>query len=232
LTEGGAGNSLSITKSGTGQWVLSGSNTYAGATNVQSGTLNLVGPNAWAPALAGTSVSTTGGTVLTGGRLNFDYTGNVGADPATTIKNILKAGAPGSFAAGQIRTSPAADSKHGIGWIDDTANSKVRVGFTYLGDANVDGVVNTGDFTALAAHFNNSGLATPGQPIWAEGDFNYDGKVNALDFNMVASNFGATAIAGSGLDAPALGTLVPEPASLGLLGSIALLGLRRRRAVQ
>ena len=59
-----------------------------------------------------------------------------------------------------------------------------------------------------------------------------DGTVNALDFNALATNFGATPIAGGAVDgAPAaLGSLVPEPASLSLLVmGIAAVAPRRRR---
>src|SRR5262249_17316220 len=56
------------------------------------------------------------------------------------------------------------------------------------GDANMNGVVDSADFSVLATNFNKS----PGQ-TWALGDFNADGIVNALDFNQLASHYGATA---------------------------------------
>jgi hypothetical protein len=58
--------------------------------------------------------------------------------------------------------------------------------FVLSGDANHDGQVDTLDFTAIAAHFNQQVNS------YADGDFNYDGVVNALDFNALASHFGST----------------------------------------
>jgi autotransporter-associated beta strand protein len=208
------GGTGTLTKTGTGRLIISASASYTGVTTVAQGTLSLVGPTAWNPALNGTN-----GSVLTGGRLVFDYTGNVANDPVATIKTILTATSfAGNFLTGKLRTTTAADGRHAIGWFDDTANSVLVTGYTYLGDANVDGIVNTIDFNALAANFNTATV-----PVWAQGDFNYDGKVNALDFNMVAGNFGATPIT-----APTLGSLVPEPASLGLIG-LGLASLMSRR---
>jgi hypothetical protein len=94
-----------------------------------------------------------------------------------------------------------------------------------LGDANHDGTVNTLDFDELSSHFNQTTTLN-----WANGDttadFNGDGVINAMDFNAIAANFGSTA-SGS-----ALGEAVPEPASLGVLGLIALsLVTRRARRV-
>jgi hypothetical protein len=60
----------------------------------------------------------------------------------------------------------------------------LQVRYSYFGDANLDGTVNTADFTSLASNFGSA--TTP----WAQGDFNYDGKVNSLDFNAIATNFG------------------------------------------
>ena len=57
--------------------------------------------------------------------------------------------------------------------------------FVLAGDANRDQQVDTADFVALAAHFNENA------PTFADGDFNYDGKVNALDFNLLATKFGS-----------------------------------------
>jgi len=110
-----------------------------------------------------------------------------------------------------------------------------------VGDANLDGVVNFTDFQLLAASFN--GVNTS----WDQGDFNYAGKTNFTDFQLLAANFndsttldsaefnamnqfaettGHTLIAnpdGNGF------TVVPEPASLGMLGVAALVLARRKR---
>ena len=100
--------------------------------------------------------------------------------------------------------------------------------YTYFGDSNLDGKVDTSDFMTLGLNFGATGK------VWATGDFNYDGVVNALDFNAIATNFGRTTLAAPGLSAtpaPVLGSLVPEPGSLTLLalGAGMLMPRRRRR---
>ena len=85
------------------------------------------------------------------------------------------------------------------------------------GDANLDGIVNSLDFTALAAHFSTSGQN------WLAGDFNGDGVVNALDFNALATNFGHA------MSAPSLETLIPEPATPFVLLSVAAAIWYRKR---
>src|SRR5262249_41400416 len=50
----GAGTLLSVAKSGSGRWILSGSNTYTGTTIVNSGTLQFNGANAWETTPGGT----------------------------------------------------------------------------------------------------------------------------------------------------------------------------------
>jgi autotransporter-associated beta strand protein len=220
ITDGGG--QLAITKIGTGQQVIDGANNYTGTTTVEGGRLVLISDefgSAWTPVL------NNGGADLKGGRLVLRYEdGN--ASPAGQVQSILDAGfdQPTKFSTGKLRTSNPADPAKGLGWRDDVANMEVIVGYTYYGDANLDGAVNTLDFTALAANFNSiSG-------IWEQGDFNYDGKVNGLDFNAIASNFGKTPPALS----PAVGTLVPEPGSavlLGLLSGCQVIRQRRAHAV-
>jgi hypothetical protein len=82
------------------------------------------------------------------------------------------------------------------------------------GDANLDRIVNSQDFVAMASHFGNQSA------YLAIGDFNGDRIVNALDFNILATHFGQTLPAGT--------TLAPEPAMTVML--LALLATRRRRA--
>jgi hypothetical protein len=101
----------------------------------------------------------------------------------------------------------------------------VLVRYTYIGDANIDGTVDTVDFNLLAASFGQSGLS------WNNGDFNYDGSVDTIDFNNLAANFGQTL---PGPAAGAVGTLVPEPVSALSAGAFAvslLMGRRRRSTV-
>jgi autotransporter-associated beta strand protein len=199
-------------KSGGGTWVITGNNTYTGTTTVKAGVLK-IGASARTPLL-----TNAGGTDIQGGKVTFAYSG---ASPASSINTQLAT----SFAANgfvnntQIRSSTAT-SKLGLGMTDDGSN--VTVGYTYYGDANVDGTVNALDFNALATNFG----AVSGK-FWYQGDFNYDGKVNSLDFSALAANFNSAVAPAS---APSLGALVPEPATLGLLGGLALLAVRRRRA--
>ncbi len=198
-----------LIKAGTNTVTLSGSNSYTGNTTVQSGTLMLTGANAWAPILAG-----PGFTNITGGRVVLNY--GVGTSPKTTVQSLLTSSFASGFATGQLR-STTADSHRGLGWADNGTN-KVMIAYTYFGDANLDGMVDTNDFTEMAANFNSTGAT------WQTGDFNYDGVVNALDFNYIATNFGSPAITAP----PVLGALVPEPAAISLVMVSGLALLRRR----
>jgi hypothetical protein len=104
-------------------------------------------------------------------------------------------------------------------WIGgpNPGGNNILLSYTLLGDADINGSVDSGDFNALANNFNQSGK------LWVDGDFNYDGIINALDFNAIATNYGAS-------PASALGTLVPEPASLVFLLASSLLITRRRHS--
>jgi hypothetical protein len=53
-----------------------------------------------------------------------------------------------------------------------------------VADVNLDGIVNTADFTVMAQHFGQAAS-------WTQGDVTGDGIVNAMDFNAIASDFGS-----------------------------------------
>src|SRR6185436_133379 len=56
------------------------------------------------------------------------------------------------------------------------------------GDVNLNGTVDTADFTLLASHFNQTDVG------WSEGEFSGNNKVNAVDFNILATNFGKSVV--------------------------------------
>ncbi len=62
--------------------------------------------------------------------------------------------------------------------------SAVIVKYTYYGDNNLDGVVNTADFSRFL-----DGLATGGT-TWSQGDYTYDGKIDlGNDFNLFLAGY-------------------------------------------
>jgi fibronectin-binding autotransporter adhesin len=100
----------------------------------------------------------------------------------------------------------------------------VLVRYTYLGDTNLDGLLDASDFNAVLNGITNSLTG------WHNGDTNYDGVVDTTDYGnfLAAYNFylGSPIPFGSG-GTP--GGAIPEPASLALILPAAALLARRRR---
>ena len=80
-------------------------------------------------------------------------------------------------------------------------SSTLLIGYTVLGDSNLDGNVNAIGFQRGRRRLR---LGT----TWQRGDFNYDGLVNSEDFNLLSPNFSRSLPASSPAD---IATLVPEP---------------------
>lgn len=85
-----------------------------------------------------------------------------------------------------------------------------------VGDANLDGTVDSGDLNIVGLNWQSDSVSG-----WAQGDFNGDGKVNSSDLNDVGRNWRVSGAAA----APAS---VPEPNGT-LLAMLALVGLLARR---
>ena len=221
---GTIGGNLNLVKSGAATQALTGASTYTGTTIVQNGTLSFVGSSAWSQVLS--NGSSTAFTDVQGGRLVFDYSSD--SDPVSTVNGVLAASYTPTHSfnnsTGLIRSSTGTGTL-GLGIFDDGV-SKVTVGFTVFGDANLDGKVNALDFNALATNFGASNA------FWYQGDFNYDGTVNTIDFMVLSQNFNKLAPVPSldTIPSPALGSLVPEPASLALaMIAMGTLSFRRQR---
>jgi fibronectin-binding autotransporter adhesin len=194
-------------------------------------------------------------------RVIIDYT--AGHDPIASIQQWIENGylsdeVPGdphsgggpSIISSDIAADDAASGlSYGIGYADGAdglvaglPSGEIEIMLTLLGDANLDGTVNSEDFTPFSANLGKNGS-------WDDGDFNYDGTVNAEDFSPFSHNIGqsATLAAAAGVLEPANGgisvanvpevangvslTNVPEPASTGLLtvGLVSILARRRRK---
>lgn len=218
-----------LTKSGTGTATLGGANSYTGGTIITAGTL-IVDGDANDTIIGGPNVTTVGGADIRGGRLVFDYTG--GTSPAGEVLPVLTAGFASNFATGQIKSTTATSSR-GLGYRDNGTDT-FTVAYALYGDTDLSGNVNFDDLLSLAQNYNNSGKT------WTEGDSTYDGTINFDDLLKLAQNYGASlmndgsvvvdANLAQAFDAHwALAlSIVPEPASLGLLGGLSLLAARRR----
>jgi len=111
----------------------------------------------------------------------------------------------------------------------EPVTSAVLVKFTYLGDMNLDGVVDDNDVAILGLYYDGGARNTH---YWNEGDvFGYDGRIDDNDVSIFGLTYGAgfppngSPLAGGGV------TAVPEPATLALvgLGALAFLGRRTRK---
>lgn len=90
----------------------------------------------------------------------------------------------------------------------------VLVKYTWMGDLNLDGVVDSADLAMM-------GGGSPVNTGWIDGDLNYDGTFNADDWGLFM--LGAAEQTGQ------LTSAVPEPSGSALLMATAAFQMRRRR---
>jgi autotransporter-associated beta strand protein len=242
-------------KIGAGVQTLSGSNTYTGGTNVGGGALTFSGPTAFpggATVIGRNAIlvlpSQTALTSATSVNLNGSlivHDGSIGAitSQVAAAYNYGNWNGPSSNFSS---TAAGTDSTHltAIGvetGISGTFQgqavtaSDVLVKYTYYGDANLDGKVDGSDYSLIDAGYASRDILTG----WQNGDFNYDGVIDGSDYSLIDNAFNnqGAAISSSALTAASTAqiavaaspTAAPEPASIALLGSGALLLASRRR---
>jgi hypothetical protein len=183
------------------------------------------------------SISNLGTINLLNNKMLINY--GSGPDPIASIEQWIKNGADNLPGPAIISSDIAVDDalsgfSYGIGYADsaDPGNpanlpsGTIEVMFTLLGDANLDGTVNSEDFTPFSHNLGLSGA------VWDEGDFNYDGTVNAEDFTSFSHNLNQSAVLAGGLEEANGISLanVPEPMSGAMMALVGLGILRRRRS--
>jgi hypothetical protein len=144
------------------------------------------------------------------GRLgDFDDDGDIDADDIDALGAAIQAGSTDAeFDMDGDGDVDADDFAMHVTTLVDTALGEGTG--TAFGDFNLDGLVGILDLGLLGDGYNS----TNG---WANGDANGDGTVGILDLGLLGDNYGYD------------GSVVPEPATLSLLGLGAVALIRRKK---
>jgi autotransporter-associated beta strand protein len=232
--------SSSTTALGRGLLAINNTGVVQLANNVTAGS-RLAASNV---ILTSLSIAGNGTLDIGNNRIIIDYS-SPATDPIASIAAWIHNGFYGLSGPSIISSDIAADNaasgnSYGIGYADGAdgavaglPSGEIEIMFTLLGDANLDGTVNSEDFTPFSHNLNQNGG-------WDQGDFNYDGTVNAEDFTPFSHNLNQSAVlaASAGVLASSVQfssislTNVPEPGSMGLVTLIAggLLVRRKRNS--
>jgi hypothetical protein len=158
------------------------------------------------------TVTSTGDLDVANNVVLINYGG--ASDPISTIAGYLKTGFNANGWNGSGINSSQAHlnyQSYALGYADsaDTGNPAglashtIKIMYTLLGDADLNGIVNGIDFGILAPNLNKSVTA------WDQGDFDYNGIVNGLDFTAMSSNFNKAASIAAAITAGPQSTPTP-----------------------
>jgi hypothetical protein len=100
--------------------------------------------------------------------------------------------------------------------------------YTYAGDANLDGVIDGGDYGII-----DNFAQVPNSDGYVNGDFNYDGVIDGGDYGIIDNNIQSQGAPLSSSSAEGLSgvTAIPEPSAcaFAMLTALPLLARRGRR---
>jgi fibronectin-binding autotransporter adhesin len=172
----GSGGTLSLTKDGAGQWLVTGTPTYTGATTVNAGTLDF----------GGQTLSLSGGVAMAGGTLANGNIGDTLVSAVTftggTVIALLDSTSTVTATSGTGRLQPlTADGSNTY-----TGNTTVQSGATLelVTDAN-PGVVGDGKVTG-ASNVTVSGTLATGSGVNQRGQARYGGNLTFAAGSVLA----------------------------------------------
>jgi fibronectin-binding autotransporter adhesin len=227
---GANGGTIGVTKLGTGTLVFDKINTYTGVTTVSQGTLLVNGSTA-AGSTVGVSVGATlGGTGTIGGVVNVSGvlspgasietlgTGTLSFANGSTLFHELNSGVAASLGSDLLIVTGDLNLAGTVGLsLSDLALTNVEfIENNVFSLINYTGAWNGGLFTFGGNELANAEEFTFGLNTWR---INYNAPTGGL-------NFAGEHVAGSFVNL----TVIPEPSSVALLGTLgAMMLLRRRR---
>jgi autotransporter-associated beta strand protein len=215
LAPGGLGN-IGVSKTGSGTWVLSGTNTYNGATSVTAGTLLINGSN----TSANGSVTVSNIGTLLGGA------GIIGGSTTLNANTKLSAGSSSGVAGTLTFTNglnlSASSNNSGAYLFDlDNVGSSDRILLT-------GGTLNVGTLDASDFLFATQGGFSNGTYILFDSASPITGSIGSAVYDFGLGVTGTLSI--SGVTNDVLLTVVPEPSTfLFLLGSVIALAIFRSK---
>jgi fibronectin-binding autotransporter adhesin len=173
-----SGNNFSLNKNGAGTLILSGVNTYAGITNINTGTVQVGNASALGSFVGNTVVDGDGGAAA-----SLDLNGfNIGLEAL-----VLNNAGPGDLPlAGALQNSSAAAAVVG-GTVN--LNSSSTIG-THAGTITIDGVISG----AAGANLTKTGVGT----LIQNGVNTYNGQTFIQQGILVAGNAAALGAVGNG----------------------------------
>jgi autotransporter-associated beta strand protein len=232
-----AGSSLALVNTGSGSMVVTvPSLSIAGHTGAWTGQLDLGTSSLVVSGAGATGLATITNQIKSGFNASGGYWNGNGIISSAAASDPSKLTTVGVLLNNDGNGNPLYGSGAPLGLFEGTSPNlnDVLVKYTYYGDANLDGQVNSADYTSIDNGYLNKLTG------WQNGDFNYDGVINGSDYTLIDNAFNmqgaqisaelatSTAELAGGPTASA----VPEPIGLSILGFAAaplLLSRRRRR---